>query len=237
MNEGLKIIVNKGKLHNIFQPILSVDRQMKAEINAYEMLMRDENGAFPGMDFLEGLNTDEGNQQWIAISKESLANTLMTHSGRKIYINLEPYQMEFDCIWQFLAEIHQRYGSQVAIEITERRKTLHSIDYLDREIQRLKDLGFELAIDDVCAGGNSYEFIVRQLGLIQRIKLSLLLFKNEDRETKRKFVEAWLTFAAKHDLDFVIEGIADEQLAKRYAGNPTILQQGFYWGKGTAEIE
>ena len=65
---------------------------------------------------------------------------------------------------------------------------------------------------------------------------SLLVFKNEDHETTRNFVNAWLTFATHHHLDFVIEGIADRQLAETFAGNPTILQQGFYWSKGSAEI-
>lgn len=209
---------------------------MNARVDTYEMLMRNPSGVFPGMEFLQGLTTQEGNDQWITISKKSLATALTNHPQRKIYINLEPCQMEFDCIWRFLEEIHEQYGSQVAIEITERRETIHSLDYLDEEILRLKKMGFELAIDDVCAGSNSYAFIVRQLSAIQRIKLSLLVFKNEDHETTNDFINAWLTFATHHHLDFVIEGIADRQLAESFAGNPTVLQQGFYWGKGSAEI-
>ena len=118
--------------------------------------------------------------------------------------------------------------------MTERRETIHSLDYLDREIQRLKKMGFELAIDDVCAGSNSYAFIKRRLKVVSRIKLSLLLFKDEDYEIMISFVNAWLTFAKKYHLTFVIEGISNRQLAKKFAGNPIILQQGFYWGKGTA---
>lgn len=232
----IKIIISSEKLHNIFQPIFQVDHEMNAKVNTHEMLMRDSLGAFPGMEFLNSLTTPEGNEQWISISKKSLADALTAHPQRKIYINLEPCQMEFDSVWQFLEEIHEQYGSQVAIEITERRETIHSLDYLDEEILRLKRMGFELAIDDVCAGSNSYAFIVRQLSAIQRIKLSLLVFKNEDHETTRNFVNAWLTFATHHHLDFVIEGIADRQLAETFAGNPTILQQGFYWSKGSAEI-
>lgn len=232
----IKIITSSEKLHNIFQPIFQVDHEMNAKVNTYEMLMRDSSGAFPGMDFLNSLTTPEGNEQWIAISRKSLATALTSHSECKIYINLEPCQMEFDSVWQFLEEVHEQYGSQVAIEITERREIIHSLDYLDEEIIRLKKMGFELAIDDVCAGSNSYAFIVRQLKAIQRIKLSLLVFKNEDHETTRDFVNAWLTFATCHHLDFVIEGIADRQLAESFAGNSTVLQQGFYWGKGSAEI-
>lgn len=126
----IKIIISSEKLHNIFQPIFQVDHEMNAKVNTHEMLMRDSSGAFPGMEFLNSLTTPEGNEQWISISKKSLADALTAHPQRKIYINLEPCQMEFDSVWQFLEEIHEQYGSQVAIDITERRETIHSLDYL-----------------------------------------------------------------------------------------------------------
>ncbi len=221
-------------MYNIFQPILSVDQAMNAEIDTYEMLIRNNNGEFPGINFLHSLTTQEGNDAWIKASRKSLKNALNEQKNRKIYINLEPCQMKFESIWRFLEEIREAYHDHVAIEITERRETIHSLDYLDREIQRLKKVGFELAIDDVCAGSNSYAFIKRQLKVVSRIKLSLLLFKDEDYELMISFVNAWLAFAKKHHLTFVIEGISNRQLAKKFAGNPVILQQGFYWGKGTA---
>jgi EAL domain-containing protein (putative c-di-GMP-specific phosphodiesterase class I) len=233
----VKTIINEQlQLHNIFQPILRVDQQLHATVDTYEMLMRNAADAFPGVDFLTSLTTTAGNQRWITVSQSSLDHVLNGHPHRKIYINIEPCQLGFDNVWHFLATIHQQYGDQVAIELTERRETVHSLAHLDDEIARLRQLGFELAIDDVCAGSNSYAFVARQLGTIRRIKLSLLLFKNEDRATSRRFVDAWLAFATKHHLDFVIEGIADRQIAQQFAGNPTILQQGFYWGKGAAEI-
>ena len=221
-------------MYNIFQPILSVDQAMNAEIDTYEMLIRNNNGEFPGINFLHSLTTQEGNDAWIKASRKSLKNALNEQKNRKIYINLEPCQMKFESIWRFLEEIREAYHDHVAIEITERRETIHSLDYLDREIQRLKKVGFELAIDDVCAGSNSYAFIKRQLKVVSRIKLSLLLFKDEDYELMMSFVNAWLAFAKKHHLTFVIEGISNRKLAKKFAGNPVILQQGFYWGKGTA---
>ena len=215
-------------MYNIFQPILSVDQAMNAEIDTYEMLIRNNNGEFPGINFLHSLTTQEGNDAWIKASRKSLKNALNEQKNRKIYINLEPCQMKFESIWRFLEEIREAYHDHVAIEITERRETIHSLDYLDREIQRLKKVGFELAIDDVCAGSNSYAFIKRQLKVVSRIKLSLLLFKDEDYELMMSFVNAWLAFAKKHHLTFVIEGISNRQLAKKFAGNPVILQQGFY---------
>ena len=192
-------------MYNIFQPILSVDQAMNAEIDTYEMLIRNNNGEFPGINFLHSLTTQEGNDAWIKASRKSLKNALNEQQNRKIYINLEPCQMKFESIWQFLEEIREAYHDHVAIEITERRETIHSLDYLDREIQRLKEMGFELAIDDVCAGSNSYAFIKRQLKVVSRIKLSLLLFKDEDYELMISFVNAWLAFAKKHHLTFVMQ--------------------------------
>lgn len=229
-------MTNLINLHNIFQPIFQVDRDMHATVDSYEILVRDAKGAFPGMQFLHSLTTQAGNDNWITISQQALDQVLVDHPKRKIYINIEPCQMEFSNVWAFLDNIHQRYHNQVAIEITERRETLHSLDYLDDKIHRLKDIGYELAIDDVCAGSNSYTFIVRQLSVIRRIKLSLLIFRNEDQETRRRFVNAWQTFALHHHLEFVVEGIANRELAQKFAGNPMVLQQGFYWGKGSANI-
>lgn len=139
----VKTILNEQlQLHNIFQPILRVDQQLHATVDTYEMLMRDAAGNFPGTDFLTSLTTPGGNERWITISQASLKNTLMGHSQRKIYINIEPCQLDFASTWKFLSNIHQQYGAQVAIELTERRETLHDPEYLDHEITRLRRIGF-----------------------------------------------------------------------------------------------
>ena len=223
-------------MHNIFQPILRVDQGMKATIDGYEMLIRNEKDAFPGIKFLDELTTESGNLAWIELSELSLTKVLSGHPDRKIYINIEPCQLKFSVIWDFLAQLYQKYSSQVALEITERRELSRPFEYLDQEIKRLNEIGFELAIDDGCAGSNSYTFIMHQLGSISRIKLSLLVFKNEDIVTARQFIKAWFMFAKQHQLDFVVEGIADQQMAKYFSKETPVLQQGFYWGRGSQQI-
>lgn len=210
-------------MYSIFQPIINVNKSLNTKIDSYEMLIRNEEGHFPEIGFIKGLATADGNKQWIAISEQSLQSALGAHQNRKVYINIELCQMQFNSTWQFLKQLRTTYKNQVAVEITERHEHVHSINYLDQEINRLRDLGFEIAIDDVCAGSNSYAFIKRQLPAIQPIKLSLLIFKDEDKETVMNFIHAWLTFAQKHQLDFVIEGISDQQAAQKFAGNPIIL--------------
>ena len=75
-------------MYNIFQLILSVDQAMNAEIDTYEMLIRNNNGEFPGINFLHSLTTQEGNDAWIKASRKSLKNALNEQQNRKIYINL-----------------------------------------------------------------------------------------------------------------------------------------------------
>lgn len=225
-----------SKMYSIFQPILKVNNSLNAKIDSYEMLIRNEEGNFPGINFIKGLATANGNEQWITISEQSLQSALTGHRNRKVYINIEPCQMQFKSTWQFLEKLHATYQDQVAIELTERHEHIHSINYLDQEIERLQELGFQIAIDDVSAGSNSYAFIKRQLEIIQRIKLSLLIFNGEDEETVMNFIKAWLSFAEHHQLDFVIEGISDQKWAQQFAGNPIVLQQGYYWGSGCKNI-
>lgn len=207
------------------------------KLNTYEMLMRNSSGAFPGMDFLHSLATEEGNEKWIAVSRQSLDEALNERQDCRIYINLEPCQLKFASVWRFLAEIRMKYPQQVAVEITERRDKVHDLEYLDNEIDRLSKMGFEIAIDDVSAGSNSYEFVVRQLKAIKRIKLSLLLFKNEDEKVVVDFIHAWYSFATRHHLDIVLEGISDKRVAEKFAGKPMVFQQGYYWGKGSRYIK
>ena len=220
-------------MHNIFQPILNVDKQMNTQINAYEMLVRDSTGSFPGNDFLKSLTTTTGNKKWITTSRKSLQAALADHPDRLIYINIEPCQLNFLETWDFLTDIQQKYGQQVAVEITERRDLVHSPDYLDSRVARLKQMGFSITIDDVCAGSNTYTFVKHMLPLIDRIKLSLLVFKHEDRETTLDFINAWQKFAHKHHLEFVVEGVSNQQIARYFAGEKRVFQQGYYWGKGT----
>lgn len=235
-NERVNNIINNEQMHNIFQPILKVDHCLNAKTDSYEMLLRNSAGVFPGLEFLRSLATEEGNQQWITASRQSLDEVLPGHRNSLVYINLEPCQLGFENVWQFLKEVHTKYSQQVAIEITERREKVHNLDYLDDGINRLNALGFEVAIDDVCAGGNSYAFIVRQLAAIRRIKLSLLLFRGENQETVVDFVRAWHAFASAHHLEFVVEGVANKQIAEDLAASPTMLQQGNYWGKGNRQL-
>ena len=119
-------------MYSIFQPIINVNKSLNTKIDSYEMLIRNEEGHFPGIGFIKGLATADGNKQWIAISEQSLQSVLGAHQNRKVYINIEPCQMQFNSTWQFLKQLRTTYKNQVAVEINERHEHVHSINYLDQ---------------------------------------------------------------------------------------------------------
>lgn len=227
-----KIISENNKLHHIFQPIFQVDQQLNSKVSDYEMLLRDESGRFPGKKFLESLTTAEGNQDWIKLTSGSLATALDDHPERVVFINIEPCQLTFQTVWDFLRQIHDQYDYQVGIELTERRDAINDWYAFFDNFRKLKAIGFSLAIDDVGSGAHSYEFVSKHLDHIKRIKLSLMLFRQDDPATTRKFVNAWISFAQSKKIEFVIEGIQNLQLAKEFSGLDRVLEQGFYWNKG-----
>lgn len=215
--------------HGIFQPMVAVDSQMNPTIKDYEMLLRDADGHFPGQEFLDSILNKDGNLKWINSTELALQHEMVVHPDRRVFINLDPAQLTFEEIWDFLGKIRQQYGSKVAIEITERRERIPDIQYFYSEFHRLKEMGFDIAIDDVSSGANSYEFVCHHLDDISRIKLSLLIFKQSSPTIAMQFAQAWQSFAAEKDLIFVLEGVEDAKMAQSFAGKKNVLQQGFYW--------
>lgn len=220
--------------HNVFQPIYQVDKDLNLKVDHYEMLLRDKNGKFPVDDFFRIIGTEEDNQQWIQCEARALQKVFALNPNIHVNLNIEPVQFAHPSVWEFLKQTYDKYGQKVIIEITERQLQAGSIGskYFDRSFQRIHDMGFKIALDDVDSGSNSFSFASHHLDQICIIKLSLLIFDGVSTETMIKFIDAWVAFAKEKHLDVVLEAIRTKEIAQRYAGNNHIYQQGYFWKKG-----
>ncbi|MGO5157311.1 EAL domain-containing protein [Lactobacillus amylovorus] len=220
--------------HDVFQPIFQVDKDLNPSVDHYEMLLRDQNGKFPIDDFFRVIGTEEDNQQWIQTESQALAKVFKAYPNIHVNLNIEPIQFTYLSVWDFLKQTYDRYGQKVIIEITERQLQAGSIGgkYFDRSFQRIHDLGFKIALDDVDSGSNSFSFVSHHLDQISIIKLSLLIFDDISTETMIQFIDAWVAFAKEKHLSVVLEAVRSKEIAQRYAGNKNIYQQGYYWEKG-----
>ena len=219
--------------HDVFQPIFQVDKDLNPSVDHYEMLLRDQNGKFPIDDFFRVIGTEEGNQQWIQTESQALAKVFKAYPNIHVNLNIEPIQFAYPSVWDFLKQTYDRYGQKVIIEITERQLQAGSIGgkYFDRSFQRIHDLGFKIALDDVDSGSNSFSFVSHHLDQISIIKLSLLIFDDISTETMIQFIDAWVAFAKEKHLSVVLDAVRSKEIAQRYAGNKNIYQQGYYWEK------
>lgn len=92
-------------------------------------------------------------------------------SGAKISVNITGTTIQSEEIEDFLREIsgkYPEYCEHIMIEITE-QATLQINDVLIDRLTRIKDMGFELAIDDFSMGSTSIKYL--QTNLFNLIKL------------------------------------------------------------------
>ena len=137
--------------------------------------------------------------------------------------------------------LHHR--KQLIIEITEELITFfsktnyHTIkeveDKLCHSLSLIKEKGYKISLDDVGSGCNSLERVESYLSYIDQIKHSLVKNRCSDvkDETTQLFLKAWSSFAKKHHIELVVEGIEDKETMSFLSEQGIFLQQGYYLGK------
>lgn len=119
------------------------------------------------------------------------------------------------------------------VELTEEPGD-ESITNADLEpmLERFRQRGMELCLDDVGTGDNQYEEIKELLPYVSELKFALQNFDEEFQDPKiQAKVTYWRDIAKKENLRFILEGIedeADDQLADRLNID---LRQDYYYGK------
>jgi len=110
-----------------------------------------------------------------------------------------------------LLRLHDTVAERLIVEITE-TTAIHDIDHARGFVQRVKDLGARIAIDDFGAGYTSFRNL-RQLG-VDLIKIDGAFVQNLARsEDDRTFVRTMLDLARGLKLKTVAEWVQDEQSA------------------------
>lgn len=110
-----------------------------------------------------------------------------------------------------LLRLHDTVAERLIVEITE-TTAIHDIDNARGFVQRVKDLGARIAIDDFGAGYTSFRNL-RELG-VDLIKIDGAFVQNLARsEDDRTFVRTMLDLARGLKLKTVAEWVQDEQSA------------------------
>lgn len=120
-------------------------------------------------------------------------------------------------------------GSRIVVEITE-HDAIDDLDVLLMEIDRLRDLGVRIAVDDAGAGYSGLQQIVRLRPDV--IKLDMSLTQDVDKDlARRSLASAMVQFAHDTNARVVAEGIETEAELRTLRKIGVEMGQGYYLGR------
>ena len=229
----LRAIMREGRLRTHFQPIVDMDR---GSIMGYEALTRGpENTAFevPKALFSFSDQSRLSGELDVLCRKKALENARGFDPEKKLFLNSLPETLGTPgLVEQNLNGILEEVALQprnLVLEITE-RSAIEDFEAFGRELDRLRRLGYLVAIDDVGTGYSSLQtisevpadFLKIDISLIQNIHQSLI---------KQDLVHSLLQVASRTRTRVIAEGIetAEEYRALRACG--VRYGQGFYFAR------
>ncbi len=120
-------------------------------------------------------------------------------------------------------------GDRVVIEITE-HSAIDDLDVLLMEIDRLRELGARIAVDDAGAGYSGLQQIIRLRPDV--IKLDMSLTQNVDKDVARRaLASAMVQFARDTNARVVAEGIETEAELRTLKAIGVEMGQGYHLGR------
>lgn len=210
----------------VYQPIVELDGHRVIGMEALARFADDgENWPIPRW-FTEAADVGLGTELELACNRSALADLARIAPDRYVSINLSHRTAESETLLEVLDAID---ASRVVIEITE-HEAVEDYDRLTRALQRVRERGARVAIDDAGAGFAS----LRHILLIdpEIIKLDVSLTSGIDSDARRRALAAALiTFAEEMDIAVVAEGIETDLEHAALQALGVRLGQGYFIGR------
>jgi EAL domain-containing protein (putative c-di-GMP-specific phosphodiesterase class I) len=197
-------------LRMVYQPI--VDARLKVA-TGFESLMRSGEPSLPSPPAVLEAAQKLGALHMVGRRVRALVGEQMSISSSpstSIFVNLHSADLADPDLFDRDAPL-TRHARRVVLEITE-RASLEGIADLDDRLEKLRGLGFRLAVDDLGAGyaGLSYFAKVRP----EIVKIDMSLVRNVDRDpVRQRVVLSLASLATDLGMDVVAEGV--ETVAER----------------------
>ena len=210
-----------------YQPIVDASSQ---ETVGFEALLRSRyeplRSPLAFLETAERINKSE--QLARAVRRAAPVPWLAQHTTDMLFVNVLPTDLLDDYLYDENEPL-LKVASSVVLEITE-RAALDSVTDLRDRVQRLRQFGFRIAIDDLGAGYSGLTAVATLDPDV--IKLDMTLVRDVNREpTKRRLVRSMTNVAKELGARVVAEGV--ETAAER----DTLLElqcdllQGYFFGK------
>lgn len=223
--------INNNKIVSYFQPI--IDNHTK-EIVKYESLVRliDENGKVLAPFFF--LDVAKQGKFYSQITKIVLQNSfkVLRRIDKPISMNLSALDIEKESISNFIFEIleeNKEHTSRVVFELLE-DENIKDMKVVQKFINRVKQYGVKIAIDDFGAGYSNFERLLDYQPNILKIDASLI--KNILRDDySLAIVKTLVTFAKSQKIEIIAEYVESKEIYEVLKELDIEYSQGYYFGK------
>ena len=223
-------VLRAGAVHSVFQPIVELDT---GRVVAYEALARGPQGPLERPDQLFAAAREAGRLAELDAACRTAALTGAYEVGLQapltLFVNVEPEVLDRAPMEDLLAIAQAAPGGlRVVLEITERALAARPAELL-RTVERVRAVGWGVAVDDVGAEAMSLAFM--PLLRPDVIKLDLRLVQERPGPVIAEIMNAVNAHAERTGSVVLAEGIEDEaHLAMARALGAT-LGQGWFFGR------
>jgi EAL domain-containing protein (putative c-di-GMP-specific phosphodiesterase class I) len=208
-----------------FQPIV---RWPERRLVAYEALLRTSEPSFMQPEKLIAAAERLGRLFELGRAVRNKAAQRMNHSEARLFVNLHSEDLLDPMLYDPSAAL-SKLADRTVLEITE-RAGLERVPDARARVDRLKRMGFSVAVDDLGAGYSGLSSFVQLDPEVA--KLDIALVRNLHREpTKTKLVRSITALCKELGITVLAEGIEsrEERDALQHLGCD--LQQGFLFAR------
>jgi len=208
-----------------FQPIV---RWPEKRLVAYEALLRTSEPSFPQPEKLIAAAERLGRLFELGRAVRHKAALRMNHSEARLFVNLHSEDLLDPSLYDPVAPL-SRMAKRTVLEITE-RAGLERVPDVRARVDRLKEMGFSVAVDDLGAG---YSGLTSFVQLDPEVaKLDIALVRNLHREpTKAKLVRSITSLCKELGITVLAEGIESREERDALQNLGCDLQQGFLFAR------
>ena len=216
-----------------YQPIVD----LKGRIKGAEALIRwnrGEKGLVSPIDFIplaEDTGLIEEIGKWVMFT--ALRQLASWNSKRRIYISINLCAREFsnsqlpEIVKNALANAEDIDPDQLKLEITE-SEGIQNPEVFFKRIEKLKELGIEIYIDDFGTGQSSLEYL--KTIPVDVFKVDRTFIENVDTDDDdREFLKSMISLIKTRNKKIIVEGISRKSQAKIMRSLGCERLQGFYY--------
>lgn len=220
-------------VHSVFQPIVALDT---GAVVAYEALARGPEGRLERPDLLFGAARAAGRLAELdEVCRAAAFRGAVEHgllAPLTVFVNVEPEVLDTAPLADLLAIADSAPGRlRVVMEITERALATRPAELL-RTVERVRALGWGIALDDVGADSMSLAFM--PLLRPDVVKLDLRLVQERPGPEVAQIMNAVNAYAEQSGALVLAEGIEDCGHLRTALGLGATLGQGWHFGRPAA---